>query len=145
MNKTFIIELENFKIDYYEEILCKFSNWKEYKREININLLLEHGKKIQFDVEIINNPMVFYVSVCESEYQYITSLTNVCSAVNRLTFIILDSKVIKLEVELKLLDTKWGKIIKNLIESNIELKLSQNINIKGQVDNFYFELPKQAA
>ena len=89
--------------------------------------------------------MVFYVSVCESEYQYTTSLTNVCSAVNRLTFIILDSKVIKLEVELKLLDTKWGKIIKNLIESNIELKLSQNINIKGQVDNFYFELPKQAA
>jgi hypothetical protein len=89
--------------------------------------------------------MVFYVSVNEYQYSYTTSLTNVCSALNKLTFIILENKVLKLEVELKMLDTKWGKTIKNLAESEIELKLFQHINIEGQVDNFYFELPKQAA
>jgi hypothetical protein len=145
MKNIFEVELFDSRIEDYEDILSRFSNWKKYKREINLNLLLEQGKKIQFDVEIINNPMVFYVSVNEYQYSYTTSLTNVCSALNKLTFIILENKVLKLEVELKMLDTKWGKTIKNLAESEIELKLFQHINIEGQVDNFYFELPKQAA
>jgi hypothetical protein len=145
MKNIFEVELFDSRIEDYEDILSRFSNWKKYKREINLNLLLEQGKKIQFDVEIINNPMVFYVSVNEEQYSYTTSLTNVCSALNKLTFIILENRVLKLEVELKMLDTKWGKTIKNLAESEIELKLFQHINIEGQVDNFYFELPKQAA
>jgi hypothetical protein len=145
MNATFEIDLNDIKIDNYEDILSRFSNWKKYKREINLNLLLEQGKKIQFDVEIINNPMVFYVSVADDKYSYTTSLTNVCSTLNKLTFIILESKVIKLKVELKILDTKWGKTIKNLVESEIDLKLFQHLNIEGQIDNFYFELPKEAA
>ena len=145
MKNIFEIELFDSRIEDYEDILSRFSNWKKYKREINLNLLLEPGKKIQFDVEIINNPMVFYVSVNEDQYSYTTSLINVCSTLNKLTFIILENKVLKLQVELKMLDTKWGKTIKNLAESEIELKLFQHINIEGQVDNFYFELPKQAA
>jgi hypothetical protein len=145
MKNIFEVELFDSRIEDYEDILSRFSNWKKYKREINLNLLLEQGKKIKFDVEIINNPMVFYVSVNEEQYSYTTSLTNVCSALNKLTFIILENRVLKLEVELKMLDTKWGKTIKNLAESEIELKLFQHINIEGQVDNFYFELPKQAA
>ena len=145
MKNIFEVELFDSRIEDYEDILSRFSNWKKYKREINLNLLLEQGKKIKFDVEIINNPMVFYVSVNEEQYSYTTSLTNVCSALNKLTFIILENRVLKLEVELKMLDTKWGKTIKNLAESEIELKLFQHIKIEGQVDNFYFELPKQAA
>jgi hypothetical protein len=43
------------------------------------------------------------------------------------------------------IDTKWGKIIRNLIDSGIELKLNQSKNIKNQVDKFYFEIPKVAA
>ena len=145
MKNIFEIELFDSRIEDYEDILSRFSNWKKYKREINLNLLLEQGKKIQFDVEIINNPMVFYVSVNEYQYSYTTSLTNVCSTLNKLTFIILENKVLKLQVELKMLDTKWGKKVKNILESDIELKLFQHKNIEGQIDNFYFELPKQAA
>jgi len=145
MKTTFEIYLDDIKIDNYEDILSRFSNWKKYKREINLNHLLNQGKKIQFDVEIINNSMVFYVSVKDDKYSYTTSLTNVCSILNKLSFIILDNKIIKLEAELKFLNTKWGNTIKNLVESGIDLKLSQHINIEGQIDNFYFELPKQAA
>jgi len=41
--------------------------------------------------------------------------------------------------------TNWGKKVKNILESDIDLKLFQHINIEGQIDNFYFELPKMAA
>lgn len=153
MYKIFKIELDNIKIDNYEEILSKFSNWKRYKREINLNQLLEEGKKIQFDVEITNNESAFYVGVSEVEFESPpkslrlpkSGLVNVCSVVTKLTFIILNNKILKLEVELKFLTTNWGKIIKNIIESGLELKLNQNLNIKGQIDGFYFSLPKQAA
>ena len=63
MKTTFDIELFNNRIEDYEEILSRFSNWKEYKREINLSQLLEEGKKIEFQVEIPNNQSVLYVSV----------------------------------------------------------------------------------
>jgi hypothetical protein len=137
MTKEFSVELDNNKITDYEHLLSRFSNWKKYKREINLNQLLEKGKKIQFDIEIKNNPMVFYISVSDQEYTYTTSLTNACSSLKKLTFIILENEILKLEAELILLNTRWGKVIKNLVESGLELKLNQHINIE--------ELPKQAA
>jgi hypothetical protein len=70
---------------------------------------------------------------------------NVCSVITKFNFIILNNKVIKLEVELKILTTQWGKTIKNILESDIDLKLYQNKDIEGQIDNFYFKLPKQAS
>ena len=144
MIKTFEIELGDIEISSYENILSRFSNWKKYKREINLNQLLEDGKKIQFDVEIENNQCVFYVSVSD-DFKYTTSLVNVCSVITKFNFIILNNKVIKLEVELKILTTQWGKTIKNILESDIDLKLYQNKDIEGQIDNFYFKLPKQAS
>ena len=144
MKKTFEIELDDTEIFSYEDILSRFSNWKKYKREINLNQLLEDGKKIQFEVEIENNPNVFYVSVSD-DFKYTTSLVNVCSVIDKFIFIILKNKVIKLEVELKILTTQWGKTIKNIIESGVDLKLYQNKDIKGQIDNFYFKFPKQAS
>lgn len=138
MEKIFEVDLDDLKIENYEKILSRFSNWKKYKREINLNQLLEEGKKIQFDIEIKNTPMVLYVSVSDSEYAHTTSLTNACSVINKLTFIILENKILKLEAELKLLDTNCGKKIKKLAESGLELKLNQHINIEGQIDNFYF-------
>lgn len=144
MLKTFEIELDDIEISSYEDILSKFSNWHQYKREINLNQILEDGKKIQFEVEIDNSESVFYVSASE-EFLYTTSLVNVCSVIHKMTFIILNNKVIKLNIELKLLTTNWGKVIKKIIEAGTDLKLHQSKDIKGQIDNFYFKLPKSAA
>jgi hypothetical protein len=138
MEKTFEIELINNKIDDYEDILSRFSNWKKYKREINLNQLLEEGKKIEFEVEIPNNQFVLYVSVFDKIDTSITGLVNTCSVIQKMTFIILNNEVLKLSVVIKLLTTKWGKIITNLLESGIELKLLQHKNIEGKIDNFYF-------
>ncbi len=146
MSNVFEIDSLNSRIDNYEDILSKFSNWKKYKREINLSLLLEEGKKIQFDVEITNQQNVFYVSVFEDEKtKNLSSLINVCATINKFTFIICNHNVIKLNVLITTIDTKWGKIIRNLIDSGIELKLNQSKNIKNQVDKFYFEIPKVAA
>ena len=145
MEKTFEIELFNSKIDDYEDILSRFSNWKAYNREINLTQLLEDDKKIEFQVEIPNNHSVLYVSVSDELDSTITSLVNVCSVIQKMTFVILSNKVLKLNVEKKLLTTRWGKTISNLLESDIDLKLHQHKNIEGKIDNFYFELPKQSA
>lgn len=144
MIRNFEVEIVDSRIEDYEDILSRFTNWKKYKREINLNLLLEEGKKIQFDVEIPNKQTVFYVSVSD-DFRYTTALVNVCSVINKFTFIILNSQIINLRIEVTFLDTKWGEVVKNIIESGLDLKLYQNINIEGQVDNFYFNIPKQAA
>jgi hypothetical protein len=138
MKTTFDIELFNNRIEDYEDILSRFSNWKEYKREINLSQLLEEGKKIEFQVEIPNNQSVLYVSVFDKIDTNITSLVNVCSVIQKMTFVILNNEVLKLNVEIKLLTTRWGKIITNLLESDIDLKLHQHKNIEGKIDNFYF-------
>ncbi len=138
MKTTFDIELLNNRIEDYEDVLSRFSNWKEYKREINLSQLLEEGKKIEFQVEIPNNQSVLYVSVFDKIDTKITSLVNVCSVIQKMTFVILNNEVLKLNVEIKLLTTKWGKIITNLLESDIDLKLHQHKNIEGKIDNFYF-------
>lgn len=138
MKKTFEIKLLNNKIEDYEDILSRFSNWKKYKREINLNQLLEEGKKIEFEVEISNYQGVLYVSVVDKIDTSIKSLVNVCSVIKKMTFIILNNEVLKLTIEINLLTTKWGKIITNLLESGIDLKLHQYKNIKGKIDNFYF-------
>jgi hypothetical protein len=130
-----VILESGIKIENYENILSNFSNWKEYKRQINLNLVLESGKKIQFDLEILNSSRVFYISVNCKE-----SLRNACSVVKKLTFIIKKGNVIELEVEIETLSTHYGKIIEKIIKSGIELKLSQYLDSEGNVGNFYFDV-----
>ena len=40
----------NSKLEQYEDLLKKFSQWTAIKREIKITSLLE-GKRIQFDID----------------------------------------------------------------------------------------------
>ena len=69
MEHTFSIDVDGLKIDNYENYLSKFSNWKKYKREINLNLLLESGKKIEFEVEMNNTQSVNYVSFQDKHFE----------------------------------------------------------------------------
>ena len=58
------VELNN-----YDRLLTKFPQWIQYKREIKLNVLLNEGKRIGFDVtEIskINSPV--YGSLGKPEY-----------------------------------------------------------------------------
>jgi|688.fasta_scaffold1051867_1 hypothetical protein len=142
MKSEFNVELNNNKISDYENLLSRFSNWKKYKREINLNQLLESDKKIEFEVDIPNSQSVFYVNISTD----IMNTSGACAVINKLTFIILENNVIDLKVSITALNTTFGNILRNLLDSNIDLKLYQNTHIKvGQVIDFYFELPKKAA
>jgi hypothetical protein len=141
MKSEFNVELNNNKISDYENLLSRFSNWKKYKREINLNQLLESDKKIEFEVDIPNSQNVFYVNISTD----IMDTSGACAVINKLTFIILENNVIDLKVSITVLNTTFGNILRNLLDSNIDLKLYQNTHIEGQVIDFYFELPKKAA
>ena len=141
MKVEFNVELSSNKISDYENLLSRFSNWKKYKREINLSQLLDSGKKIEFEVDIPNSQSVFYVNISTD----IMNTSGACAVINKLTFIILENNVIDLKVSITVLTTTFGNILRNLLDSNIDLKLYQNTHIEGQVIDFYFELPKQAA
>jgi len=138
MNHNFEIELNDCKISNYEKILSRYGNWKKYKREINLNQLLEEGKKIEFDIEFPNNQSVLYVSLIDDDITSISSLSKACASIEKMTFIILNNDILKLNVEVKFLTTQWGKVMSNLIKDEVDFNLYQHLNIEGQVDNFYF-------
>ena len=144
MKVEFNVELSSNKISDYENLLSRFSNWKKYKREINLSQLLDSGKKIEFEVDIPNSQSVFYVNISTDTWTTMDA-SGACAVINKMTFIILENIVIELKLSLNVLSTTFGNILRNLLDSNIDLKLYQNTHIEGQVIDFYFELPKQAA
>jgi hypothetical protein len=67
MEYTFNVNTDGLNLDNYEKYLSKFSNWKENKREINLNTLLESNKKIEFEIEMDNSQSVNFVGIVDSE------------------------------------------------------------------------------
>ena len=143
MEHVFNVDVDDLKIDNYEKYLSKFSNWTQYKREINLSLLLESGKKIEFEIEMNNSQMVNYIGFLEKDFE-ITVLQRSCGVIKKLRFVISEKLLISLEVTLKILDTEWGKILRNLIQSDVIPELNQH-KIDEQVVNFYFTYNKIAA
>jgi hypothetical protein len=137
------VEILNNKISDYEYILSKFSNWKENKRQINLLSLLD-GKKIEFDVEIENSSSVFYIGISDDLDG--SSLISACAVINKLTFIITEGLFIEsLKLDLTILNTKFGNVIKELLNNYMKLEIHQGIDEDGQVYKFYFDIPKKAA
>ena len=144
VTKSFNIELDNNTLDQYEKLLSSFSNWKEYKREIKLNSILE-DKKIEFTLDISGHAHgVMYVNVLIDGEDDFDVLKKASSAIKHIKFILKGNNVLELEITIKTMNTEWGKIIGNLIESGIDLELKQNI-VDNQVKSFYFTYPKMTA
>ncbi len=143
MRHTFNINIEGKKIDNYEKYLSKFSNWKEHKREINLNLLLQSNKKIEFEVEMNNSQLVNYVSFQDTDFD-LTVLQKACGVIKKLKFVICENFLLSLEITLDILETQWGKLLKSLIESDVIPELNQ-FQQNDQIINFYFLSDKIAA
>ena len=142
--KSFNIELDNNTLEQYEELLSNFSNWSEYKREIKLNSILE-DKKIEFTLDISGHAHgVMYVNVIVDDAYDYDVLKKASSAIKFMKFILKGNNVLELEITIKTMTTEWGKIIRDLIESGLELELKQNI-VDNQVKSFYFIYPKMTA
>lgn len=140
--KSFNIELDNNTLEQYEELLSNFSNWKEYKREIKLNSILE-DKKIEFTLDISGHAHVMYVNVLIDDEDDFDVLKRTSSAIKNMKFILKGNNVLELEITIKTITTEWGKIIRNLIESGVDLELKQRI-LDNKVRSFYFTHPKIA-
>ncbi len=144
VTKSFNIELDNNTLEQYEKLLSNFSNWKEYKREIKLNSILE-DKKIEFTLDISGHAHgVMYVNVLVDDDYDIDVLKKASSVIKFMKFILKGNNVLELEITIKTMTTEWGKIIRDLIDSGVELKLKQNI-VDNQVKSFYFIYPKMTA
>ena len=144
VRKSFNIELDNNTLDQYEKLLSSFNNWKEYKREIKLNSILE-DKKIEFTLDISGHAHgVMYVNVVVDDEDDFDLLKKASSAIKFMKFILKGNNVLELEITIKTMTTEWGKIIRDLIESGVELELKQHI-VDNKVKSFYFTYPKMVA
>ena len=144
ITKSFNIELDNNTLEQYEGLLSNFSNWSEYKREIKLNSILE-DKKIEFTLDISGHAHgVMYVNVVVDGYDYDDVLKKASSAIKFMKFILKGNNVLELEITIKTMTTEWGKIIRDLIESGVDLELKQHIE-NNQIKSFYFTYPKMTA
>ncbi len=144
VTKSFNIELDNNSLEQYEKLLSNFNNWSQYKREIKLNSVLE-DKKIEFTLDISGHAHgVMYVNVLDEDWYEIDILKKASSAIKFMKFILKGNNVLELEVTIKTMTTEWGKIIRDLIESGVELEIKQHI-VDNQVKSFYFIYPKMTA
>jgi hypothetical protein len=144
VTKSFNIKLDNNTLEQYEKLLSNFSNWKEYKRDIKVNSILE-DKKIEFTLDISAHSLgVMYVNVVTDDNYDYDVLKKSSSAIKFMKFILKGNNVLELEITIKTMTTEWGKVIRDLIESGVELELKQNI-VDNQVKSFYFIYPKMTA
>lgn len=140
MNLNFEIEALDKSISNYELILSRFDSWKDSKREIILNQILNSEKKLEFLVEIDNTQRVFYVESKQGDiFRYKSAV------IKFIKFIIKDNKVIKLTVGVETLRSGYGLYLEELINSGYELKLHEECDVKGNILNFYFIIPNQAA
>ena len=129
---------DDLEFDDYNLALSNYPTWKSIYREIKLNFLLEGGKKVQFDIDDIQK----YITL-DDKHQHQVSLQKVCCSITGMTFILNDNKIEKLTLKSKILDTECGKIVKSIIDVDIEVKVSQFIY--GKTLNFIIEAPKNIA
>ena len=87
VTKSFNIELDNNTLEQYEKLLSNFSNWKEYKREIKLNSILE-DKKIEFTLDISGHAHgVMYVNVVVDDEDDFDVLKKTSSSIKHMKFI----------------------------------------------------------
>jgi hypothetical protein len=147
IEKEFEISLDNNTLDQYDVLLSKFKDWTKYKRDIKINSLIESGKRIEFTIELEHSPIYISAVIDENVDETINSLNNACAIVKYMKFIINENKIESLDIKITTLTTYYGKIIHDLVESGIEIKVNQYLDIytKSIIGFYINDRTKKAA
>jgi hypothetical protein len=111
---------EKYNLECFKHLLEKYRNYKSIYREIKINSIL--GRKCQFDITEINPPLLCELGIPDENISTITNIKNVAFRINEISFIIDgELKVNELILNIEILETTNGKLLKNLLESEIDL------------------------
>ena len=140
-----VIISNDVELEHYDRLLKKFSQWKQYKREIKLNTLLNEGKRIGFDVtEISNINTPIYGSLGKPE-DFDISLKRISFFVISMSFIISGNKVDGLKIGLKVLENPSGKELLSILNSGCVLDVKQLRLPDKSITQFYFDVPDIAA
>lgn len=126
------VKLENNTLDQYDKTLSTCKEWVSTLRDIKLSSLLEN-KRIQFDIENINLYGLFY-----KHLPY--SIGKECFVVNKMSFILKDNNIDELSVDITVLDSEMGSVLKSLLRVDVFLEIRQMF--VGKYVYFYIDLPK---
>jgi len=114
---------DNVKLEDYDQALSTYNEWKSVYREIKLNLLLEQGKRIEFD---INNISKFII--LDGNTEDIIPVRSICCTVSGMTFILNGSKIEKLTLKAHCIENQNGEIVKAILKDGLILKIKQILN-----------------
>jgi hypothetical protein len=128
------ISLNGETLSQFERVLSRYSEWTSFKREIRLNSLLD-DKKIQFDIDDISE----YGFLGDAEVDI--SLSRTCFLLKSMSFILKSDKIEKLEIKWRVLNTQNGEILKNLLDSDINLDIKMRFK-ENTFFYFYVDVPE---
>jgi hypothetical protein len=128
------IKLNGETLSKFEKVLSRHKEWTSFKREIRLNTLLG-DKRIQFDIDDISE----YGFLGDDEVDI--SLTRTCFVLKSMSFILNGDKIDKLEIKWRVLNTQNGEVLKNLIDSNIDINIKMRFK-ENDFFYFYVDIPE---
>ena len=128
------ISLNDQTLSQFERVLSRYSEWTSFKREIRLNTLLDDNR-IQFDIDDISE----YGFLGDGEMDI--NLTRTCILLKSMSFILSGDKIDKLEIKWRVLNTKNGEILRNIIESDIKIDIKMRFK-EDMFFYFYVDVPK---
>ena len=129
------IKLNSQTLSQFEKVLSRHSEWTSFKREIILNSLLDDNK-LQFDINDISE----YGFLGDYEVDII-SLSNTCFLLKSMSFILKNDKIKKLEIKWRVLNTQNGQVLKNILDSNIEVDIKMRFK-ENDFFYFYVDIPE---
>ena len=121
------IPLNGQTLSQFEKVLSRYNEWTSFKREIRLNTLLD-DKRIQFDIDDISEYGFL------GDYEVDINLTKTCILLKSMSFILSGDKIDKLEIKWRVLNTKNGEMLRNIMDSDIEI----DIKMRFKEDFFFY-------
>jgi len=128
------ISLNGQTLSQFEKVLSRYSEWTSFKREIRLNTLLD-DKRVQFDIDDISEYGFL------GDYEVDISLSRTCILLKSMSFILSGEKIDKLEIKWRILNTKNGEELRNIIESDIKIDIKMRFK-EDTFFYFYVDVPK---
>lgn len=142
---NFDTKLENKELSSYETFLNKFPNWKKYRRDIVLKGLLNKGKIIEFTLALDTRfNQKLRVLLFDEEYKDklnlnpSSTLSLLIGYIKDIIFKIDGNNIKSININLEIIDTHSGKMIKDFPTGFMMNQTIRNNNI-----DFYLSRYKQ--
>ena len=137
-NRKYKFYLDGIKLSQFENKFKQWPQWTQFKREIKLNTLL-NGKRIQFDIEDINE----YGKLSERAFD--PMMSDIVFTVKCISMIIKDDFVEELEIEWRPLQSDLGRTIIGILDAGLEIDISIHFDDNDQFVYFYIKEEKNIA